>query len=435
MPTLTPHDAYELACDAYLYFYPLVTMDLTRRQSSNLAPMNGFRHLRTFPVADLREVVRPNFDTLYSSAWLDLTTEPVILSVPDTHGRYYLLQMLDMWTDVFAAPGSRTSGTQAGHFAITPPGWTGALPADVARIPAPTPYVWIIGRTQTNGPADYAAVHAIQDAYLLTPLSRWGQEPEPIRVQVDPAVDVETPPLEQVNAMSIDAFLTYAAELMKLHPPHVTDWSRLVRLSRLGIEPGQPFAFDRLDPGVRQALGSVPTDSVALMYDKVPVLARVVNGWTINTDTIGVYGNFYLKRAVVTLVGLGANQPADAIYPICVADADGAPLNGDHDYVLHFGKDDLPPVGAFWSVTMYDATGYQAANALNRFALGDRDPLHYNADGSLDLYLQHESPGAEQEPNWLPAPRGPLGVTLRMYAPGVAALEGIWAPPPIQRVG
>jgi hypothetical protein len=173
---------------------------------------------------------------------------------------------------------------------------------------------------------------------------------------------------------------------------------------------------------------------LALLHQTLPRLAKVVNGWQMNTDTMGVYGNFYLKRAIVTMVGLGALPPEDAIYPLNVADADGQPLSGDHDYRLHFARDQLPPVGAFWSVTMYDAEGFQAANPLNRFAIGDRDQLQFNDDGSLDLHLQHDSPGPDREANWLPAPRGPLGVTMRLYAPAPQALDGRWNPPPITRV-
>ena len=182
---LTEDEAHALGVNAYLYFYPLVTMDITRLQLTNQqpgpgslgGPMNRFANIEAFPTADMRVVVRPNFDTLYSSGWLDLTKEPVVVSAPDTGGRYYLLPMLDMWTDVFASPGWRTTGTGAGNFLVTPPGWTGSVPAEFTRIDAPTPYVWIIGRTKTDGPADYDAVHKIQAGYKITPLSQWGKEP------------------------------------------------------------------------------------------------------------------------------------------------------------------------------------------------------------------------------------------------------------------
>ena len=154
-----------------------------------------------------------------------------------------------------------------------------------------------------------------------------------------------------------------------------------------------------------------------------------------NIDTMGVYGNYYLKRALVAEVGLGANQPDDAIYPLNVGDTDGKPLDGSSNYILHFSKDELPPVGAFWSATMYDHEGYQVANAINRFAIGDRDALKHNADGSLDIYIQHEKPAEDKVPNWLPSPaKGTLGVTMRLYAPKPAALDGRWAPPAIKRV-
>jgi hypothetical protein len=166
----------------------------------------------------------------------------------------------------------------------------------------------------------------------------------------------------------------------------------------------------------------------------LPRIAKVINGWQMNADSMGVYGDYYLKRAIVSMIGLGANQPADAIYPLNIADADGQPLDGDHDYVLHFNRDQLPPGAAFWSVTMYDAEGFQAPNSINRFTIGDRDNLGFNQDGSLDLYLQHDSPGHDHEANWLPAPRGPLGVTMRLYAPAPEALDGRWVPPPINRV-
>lgn len=432
----------EIAVEAYQFLYPLITMDITRRVTTHyeagkkpgMGPMNQFHHMRAFPTADFREVVRPNFDTLYSSCWLDLTKEPMIISAPDTNGRYYLLPMLDMWSDVFASPGKRTSGTAARHFAVVPAGWRGKLPRGVERIEAPTPHVWIIGRTQTNGPADYPAVNKIQDGYKVTPLSQWGKKPRPLKAVVDADIDVKTPPLDQVNEMSGQKYFEYASELLKIHPPHVTDWSQVARLARLGIVPGKSFNYKNASPTVKAALDRAPATALTHLKEKLPTLARIADGWQMNTDTMGVYGNYYLKRAIVAMVGLGANQPEDAIYPLNIADADGKPLTGNHKYVLHFEKSELPPVEAFWSITMYDEAGFQVANSLNRFAIGDRDALKYNSDGSLDLYIQSQSPGKDRESNWLPSPaQGKLGVTFRLYGPKSAALDGRWNPPVIRK--
>ncbi len=418
-------------------------MEVTRRQMTNVeagkmpgrAPMGQFAHIPAFPTADFKAVVRPNFDTLYSCAWLDLSGGPVIVSLPDTAGRYHVYPIYDMWTDAFAAPGWRTTGTGEQHYALIAPGWSGPLPEGISALAAPTPTVWIIVRTQTNGPADYEAVHQVQAGYTATPLARWGQPPDPPPpFQADPAVDMTTAPLDQVEAMPATEFFTLAAELMKVHPPHSADFSMLARIARIGLRPGDSFDAGQFDAQARSSLDGVPKAAQELMAQAFPRMARVRNGWEVNTDTMGVYGNFYLKRAIVTRVGLGANSPEDAIYPLLVADANGVPLSGDYDYVCHFEAGKLPPAGAFWSITMYDEHGFQAANPLNRFAIGDRDPLTYNDDGSLDIYLQHSSPGVDKEPNWLPAPAGPLGVTMRIYAPRPEALDGRWNPPPIRRV-
>jgi hypothetical protein len=337
--------------------------------------------------------------------------------------------MIDMWTDVFAVPGKRTNGTGAANFAVVPPGWTGTLPSDVERIQSPTPYVWIIGRTQTNGVKDYSAVHKIQDGYKLTLLADWGKTPRKIEQKIDPSVD-KTEPLKQVNSMPAQAYFKYGAELMGQHPPHVTDWSILARMKRIGIEPGK---FDSSKANA-DALATGAADGLKFMVEKMPTMARVVNGWQMNTDTMGVYGDYYLKRAIVAMAGLGANQPEDAIYPLNIADADGNAVVGENKYVLHFDKGDLPPANAFWSLTMYDAEGFQVANSINRFAIGDRDALKFNADGSLDLFIQSDNPGPALESNWLPAPKsGKLGLTMRLYAPRQEALDGRWNPPAIKR--
>jgi hypothetical protein len=396
--------------------------------------MNMFANIGAYPTAEMRVVVRPNFDTLYSSGWLDLTKEPMIVSVPDTHGRYYLLPMLDMWTDVFASPGWRTTGTHAGDFAVVPEGWTGALPAGVVRIGSPTPYVWIIGRIKTDGPPDYDAVHKIQAGLKITPLSAWGKAPEPITAKVDPAVDMKIPPKIQVDSMKAGAFFAYAAEVLKLQPPHITDQPIIAEMKKIGIQPGKSFDIDKVDPVIGKALESVPEEAQKLMAWKVRSLARVVNGWSMNTDTMGVYGNYYLKRAIITQLGLGANLPEDAIYPINLFDESGKPLDGANKYTIHFDKGATPPVNAFWSLTLYDGQGYQLANSLSRFAVSSWMPFVYNPDGSLDLYFQNESPGADKEANWLPAPNGPFNLTMRLYAPGSEALSGKWNPPPVVKV-
>ena len=436
--TITAEEAQAIAQEAYLYLYPLITMNVTREQLINLdaktspigGPANAFKHVRAFPDANMRAVVRPNFDTLYSSAWIDLTGGPVIVSHGDTGGRYFLLPMLDMWSDVFAVPGKRTSGTAAASYALVPPGWRGTLPKGVQRINAPTPHVWIIGRTQTNGPKDYPAVHKVQDGYRITRLADWGKPPRKVEQKIDPSVDTKTEPLRRVNGMPALEYFKYGAQLMKANPPHATDWSTLARLKRIGIEPGR---FDAAKADA-DALAKGAAAGLKLMEDKIPSLARTSGGWQMNTDTMGVYGNYYLKRAIVALVGLGANQPDDAIYPLNVADADGKPVMAENNYVLHFDKAELPPASGFWSLTMYDAEGFQVANPINRFAIGDRDALKYNADGSLDLYVQNENPGPEHESNWLPAPKaGALGLTMRLYAPKAQALDGRWNPPAIRR--
>ena len=439
---ITEQQAHAIGVDAYLYFYPLVTMDITRRVGTNLppgvqpgfGPANMFHSFTAYPTADFKAVVRPNFDTLYSIAFLDTTTESVVVSAPDTSDRYYLLPMLDMWTDVFASPGWRTTGTQAGNFLITPPGWTGTVPAGLTRISAPTPYVWIIGRTKTDGPPDYDAVHKIQAGYKITPLSQWGKPAQPVEAKIDPTIDMKTPPKAQVDTMPAAKYFAYAAELLKVNPPHITDQPIIAQLNKIGIEPGKSFDLDKAAPAVRNALASAPQDAQQLMAWKLPTLARVANGWSMNTDTMGVYGNYYLKRAMVTQFGLGANLPEDAIYPINLGDESGKPLDGASKYILHFDKGNTPPVDAFWSVTLYDNEGFQVGNALNRFAVSSWMPFKYNADGSLDLYFQNEAPSKDKEANWLPAPKGPFTLTMRLYAPKSDALTGKWNPPPVMRV-
>jgi hypothetical protein len=444
---VTEQEAHAIAVDAYVYLYPLITMDITRKQFTNTdkgfgrGPMNVFHNVPAYPPASDKSVVRTNYDTLYSITYLDLLKDPMVVSVPDTGGRFYMLPMLDMWTDVFASAGSRTTGTQATNFLVTPPGWRPDLrdrfidefkvPKNTQRIDAPTPYVWIIGRTKTDGPADYEAVRKIQAGFNVTPLSDWGKTPKPVEFKVDPSVDMKTPPREQVDTMPAGRFFAYAAELMGQQPPHITDQPILAQMKKLAIEPGKPFDIAKVDPIIARALDTAPDAGQKLMDWKLPTIARVVNGWSMNTDTMGVYGNYYLKRAIVTRIGLGANLPEDAIYPLNLADEAGKPLDGSNKYTIHFDKGSTPPVNAFWSITMYDPEGNAYPNNLDRQAVSSWMPFVFNADGSLDLYFQNENPGKNKEANWLPSPKGGFNLTMRMYSPKAEALTGRWNPPPI----
>jgi len=443
---ISEQQAYEIARDAYVFAYPIVTMDVSMRQSTNVpnantvplrAPINQFAHARTYPRVEDRDVVRYNFDTLYSPVWLDLASEPIVLSVPDTGGRYYLLPMLDMWTDVFAVVGSRTTGTKAGNFALVAPGWRGTLPDGVTRIVAPTPTIWILGRTQTNGPADYESVHKVQDGYKLTPLSQWGKSyAPPPNVPIDPAIDNKTPPLVQVNKMDGIAVLSRLAVLMAKHPPHANDYPILFRMREIGLEPGKPFEASKLDPALVRTINAAAKDALADVEQSGKSGAGIgthVNGWFYQTSTVGTYGTAYKLRAMGTLIGLGVNLPEDAIYPATFVDGEGKPYSGANRYVLHFDKGKFPPAGAFWSVTLYDKDGFQVPNVLSRFAIGDRDKLKFNADGSLDLYIQNESPDADRESNWLPAPAGEFNLAMRLYSPRREVSDGGWTPPPVKK--
>jgi len=221
---------------------------------------------------------------------------------------------------------------------------------------------------------------------------------------------------------------------LKVNPAHITDQPIIAQMRQIGIEPGKDFDIGKIDPSVAKALAEVPADAQKLMAWKAASLARVANYWSMNTDTMGVYGNYYLKRAIVANLGLGANVPEDAIYPLNLGDEKGNPLDGNHAYTIHFDKQQLPPVQAFWSITLYDPEGFQVANPLNRFAVSSWMPFQRNADGSLDLYFQNQSPGAEKEANWLPAPNGPFNLTMRLYGPEMDALTGRWNPPPVTMV-
>ncbi|TAJ97447.1 MAG: DUF1254 domain-containing protein [Reyranella sp.] len=444
VPILGGLEEFWLGTDAYVYGYPLVTMEMTRRIMTNVAapagtraPMGQFARIREYPSAAFRDVTAPNADTLYTIAWADVGKEPWILSLPDMKGRYYLFPMLDGWTSVFQVPGSRTTGTGAQTYAITGPGWKGTLPAGVKEYKSPTSLVWMLGRIYCTGtPEDYAAVHALQDQCKLVPLSAWGKDYTPPAGIVDPKVDMKTAVREQVNALDAVSYFTLLAELMKTNPPVAADAAAVARFARIGLVPGQDFDRTKLNADFVARIPHIAFDRIMLQL-KVGKPVKNVNGWLYDTVT-GIYGTDYLNRALVTAIGLGANRPQDAIYPMSMKDADGRDYDGANKYVMRFPKGQLPPVKGFWSLTMYDADFFFVANPINRYSISARQKLKANADGSTDLYIQNESPGADKESNWLPAPKGKFQLMLRLYWPTEtppSIINGTWSPPPAKKVG
>ena len=427
--------------DAYVYGYPLVTMEYTRRVMTNVAepkgshaPMGQFVRMRTYPDAAFKDITAPNADTLYSTAWLDLTAEPYVLSLPDMDNRYFLMPMLGGWTDVFEVPGKRTTGTKAQTYAITGPNWKGTLPEGVKELKAPTNLVWILGRTYCTGtPEDYKACHAVMDQYDLRPLSAVGKPYTPPAGKVDPTVDTKTPVRDQVNKLDAVAYFTLLAKLMKDNPPAKADAPMLEKLAAIGVVPGQDFDASKLPA---DAAKLVPETAQKKILGHFKSAGSDIDGWVFTTKA-GVYGTDYLQRAFITAIGLGANRPQDAVYPTAEVDADGKPFDGANKYVLHFPKGQTPPADAFWSVTMYNAAYFFVDNPLNKYTVSPRDALKFNADGSLDLFVQRESPGKDKEANWLPAPEGKFVLMMRLYWPREKApsiLDGTWKPPGVKRV-
>lgn len=436
---------FDIASDAYVYGYPLVTMEMTRRVMTNVvkaegsrAPMGTLIKLRTYPDATFRDVTAPNADTLYTTAFFDVGAEPWVVSVPDMKGRYFLLPFLDGWTDVFQVPGSRTTGTGAQTYLVTGPGWSGTVPDGMVQLKSPTGLVWMLGRIYCTGtPEDYAAVHALQDQFKLFPLSAFGKDYAPPDGKVDTAIDMKTPVRDQVNALDAAAYFTLLAELLKRNPPSAKDAPALERFKRIGLVPGQSFDAKSMDARWAKRLPQFSFDRIMLHFKLSDGDVKNINGWGYTTKT-GLYGTDYLQRALVTAIGLGANRPQDAVYPTSLKDKDGRDYSGANKYQLRFAADQLPPVKGFWSLTMYDAAMFFVANPINRYSMSMRTNPKLEADGSLVIYVQNESPGADKEANWLPAPKDRFNLMLRLYWPdenNPSILDGSWVIPAVTKVG
>lgn len=436
------NEARLLAEQIYAYGYPLVIMDVTKDMmthapypTDNAAPINQFVHKKTFPDSSSTDVGNPNVDTLYSSAWLDLSKEPMILSLPDTGKRYYLMQLMSAWTEVFANPGSRTTGNGKADFIVTGPNWTGVVPVGLRQLKSPTNDVWIIGRTEANGTGDYARVQDLQKKYKLTPLSSWGTNyVTPNNTPVKAGVNLSQIPVDQVESLSGLDFFVKMSQSMKRNPPLAQDSLMVEKMKRIGLIPGQNFDPSQLTLEQRASLN----DGARIALNKIINAAKnpkveKVDGWVYNFNT-GRYGTNYRNRAAVALTALGANLPQDAIYPRTHVDTMGKKLNGTNKYVLHFANHKLPPVNAFWSVTMYNNKNFFVKNPLDRYALGGRNKLVYNKDGSLDIYVQYQPPEKRKLPNWLPTPSGDFNMIARLYWPKKEVLTRKWRMPGVQRV-
>jgi hypothetical protein len=433
---------FALATDAYIYGYPLVTMEMTRRVITNVAapagtraPMGQIIKLRQYPNASFRDVTAPNADTLYTSAFFDVGKEPWVLSLPDMKGRYALFPMLDGWTTVFQVPGKRTTGTSAQTYAITGPGWKGTLPAGVKEYKSPTSIVWLLGRIYCTGtPEDYAEVHKLQDEVKLVPLSSYGKPYTPPPGTVDPSQDMKTAVREQVNRMDTTAYFMLLCKLMKDNPPAAADAPQLAKFARIGIVPGQDFDASKLKADFVKRVPEIGFDRIMLQF-KINKEMKDENGWGYTTKA-GIYGTDYLMRALVTAIGLGANRPQDAVYPTSLKDAEGRKYSGSNKYVIRFPKGQLPPAQGFWSLTMYDADYFFVDNPINRYSISARQNLKSNPDGSTELYIQKDSPGKDKESNWLPAPAGDFVLMMRLYWPSEkkpSIIDGSWKVPVVKK--
>jgi len=434
--------AYLVGMQEYVYGFPLVMMDVTREvmtasaeSGEYKAPINQFARLRAYVDPDFKDVVRISVNSLWSHGFLDLDAEPMVMSVPETKGRYTVVQALNMWTDVFGSAGTRTHGGDAGRYLIAGPKWNGTAPADVTEtFRSSTRYAWVLVQMSATSPADYPEIHALQDQLSITPLSAWGTPyTPPATAPVDSHVDLTATPFDQVRLMTGATFFSRLAKALADNPPYAEDATLISRLQKLGVEPGKPFDPAGLDPDILKGINKAPWE-VWKQFAIGPYDMAAPNGW-INMLNLGRYGSDYNTRAFIAYMGLGALPREDAVYPSAFVDESGAALDGGSKYVMHFEKDALPPsnVGV-WSISPYRDNFY-VRNELERYGILSSMPLAFNADGSLDVYIQSTSPGTDKESNWLPCPpSGSFNLTVRSYQPKESLLDGSYLLPPVRKV-
>lgn len=428
-----------LAEEAVVYTYPLYEMarmraaTSPRRQATGEqagAPLrwcNQFVHARQLLRAGTSRVVTPNNDTLYTNAWLDLGAGPLVIDVPDTAGRYYVLGLLDFFTNPFAHIGQRLTGTAARSFLVTPPGWQGPLPSPFddpgAHIAAPTPWLWVIGRILVDGPGDLPAVHALQDGFSVRPLADWLAGAAPSARSFDPGCDPQAAATAAHYAAQVNAAL-------RGNPPPAREAALVARFAAVGLGAHGPAPDAAQCAALQQAL-----DQVLPRLRAARAGQRLASGWEMPPRVEDGFGDDYLARAQVALKYIGMLDSREAVYPMAWHDARGRPLHGSRRYRLRFAPGALPPVQAFWSLTPYGARDYMLVdNPLDRYAIGDRTPgLLRDADGGLTLHIRHGAPaGEDARANWLPAPPDGFYLCLRAYMPGPGLLAGRHALPALE---
>jgi hypothetical protein len=439
---LTPEDARAIAKEAYIYANPVVDnyrvfhgAFVDEANPEYKTPINQLVNLARVYTHEDRAVQTPNSDTPYSWLALDLRAEPYVLTVPKIEEeRYFSIQLIDLYTHNFAYVGSRATGNDGGHFLIAGPGWKGDVPEGITKaIHAETELVIAVYRTQLFNPADIDNVKAVQAGYQAQPLSAFLGQPAP---EAAPAIDFIAPLTREEITESPRVFqqLNFVLQFCPTHP---SEQATMARFTQLGIGAGETFDWDAFSPDIQEAIGQGIADAWA---DFTALKERADAGEIGSGDVFGTrehLQNNYLHRMAGAVLGIWGNSEAEAIYPSYYIDADGEKLDGAERYTLRFAPGELPPVHSFWSLTMYELPeSLMVENPINRYLLNSPmlDDFVRDDDGGITLYLQHDSPGEELEPNWLPAPKGPFSAVMRLYWPKPEALDGTWSMPPLERV-
>ncbi|MFN8391801.1 MAG: DUF1254 domain-containing protein [Bdellovibrionota bacterium] len=439
---VTPTEARAIAKEAYIYGYPMVDsyriLHAYFVDKSNPEYKASLNHIRNFArvfTPDDKAVQTPNSDTPYSFVGLDLRTEPVVLTVPPIEpNRYYSLQLIDAYTYNFDYISSRTVGNSGGNFLIAGPGWKGESPEGVNKvIRSETDLVLVPYRTQLFNPADIENVKKVQAGYKVQPLSQFLGKPAPNSA---PAIDFIKPLTPETQRSSLQ-FFNILNFVLRFCPTHPSEKELMERFAKLGIGAGKNFEAEKLSPEMKSAIEAGMADAWA---ENAQLKKQIDAGEVTSADMFGTreyLKNNYLYRMGAAVIGIYGNSKQEALYPIYSVDADGNKLDGANSYRLHFAADQLPPVEAFWSLTLYELpSSLLSANPLNRYLLNSPmlPQFKRDADGGLTLFIQHESPGKELEPNWLPAPKGPFFMAMRLYRPKAEALDGQWKAPRLMRV-